>query len=125
MYPSWRNQGDIANSLRHSTASAMASALLTAFTPWLRDVRESEAALVHLHSILKTAMETGLLYMSQPSSFRFDWSTNGGEHASAEYDDGHRGILVRPAFDKTVDDRGHVLKPRQVMVERRYESAQL
>lgn len=84
--------------------------LTSTFEPWLKSPEEKGDAEHHLENLLKLASETGLLIMSQRSSFNFEWNVLQKSKA-----DGN--IVTMPAFEKTADERGEVLARRQILVK--------
>ncbi|USW48992.1 hypothetical protein Slin15195_G023110 [Septoria linicola] len=90
--------------------SAVGDTLTSTFEPWLKSPGQKQEAEQHLRNLLKLASETGLLIMSQRSSFNFEWDV-----LQKSKSDGN--IVVMPAFGKTADERGEALSRRQVLVK--------
>ena len=102
-----------------SSKGECADTLSIAFAPWAKSAGDGIPAQDHLLSILKSASETGLLIMSQPSSFAFEWDTLGGT-ANGTSPAGN-DVVVLPAFEKTADEWANDLPHRQVLVKPKTE----
>ncbi|KXT02418.1 hypothetical protein AC578_7856, partial [Pseudocercospora eumusae] len=106
----------------HGAAEVLAT-LSTAFQPWSKDVKSGASAPEHLSSVLKTATETGLLILSQPSTFGFEWGVS--DTARAAPDTSISTIVVLPAFKKTANERSEALAQRHVLVKPKVEAISL
>jgi hypothetical protein len=67
----------------------------------------------NLNMILTRSARLAFLLFAQPGTFRFDFSAREGI------------LVVFPAFVQTVDDRGQVLRPQRVLMEKEIASAQV
>lgn len=123
-YPYWRvltthllyprsRQTHAAVSPSAQGADEVIQKLSAAFHPWSKSAKGGASAPEHLRSVLQTATETGLMIMSQPSTFSFEWNVP-TQAAGA--------IVVLPAFEKTADERGSTLSQKYVLAEPKVET---
>lgn len=97
----------------------VSDALLNAFEPWLKSSNDKAAAEDHLKSVLHTASETGLLIMSQRSSFVFNWDRPDESRGPPSHV--ANSVVVMPAFEKTADEHGDALSRHQILVKQKVE----
>lgn len=87
----------------------MATSFSTCFAPWKNGRYRSKDRVRNLSEILKQAADLGVWMFSQPSAFRFDWSTGTPQSSGT--------IAVLPGLLKETNERGIRLKEAQVMVK--------
>jgi hypothetical protein len=69
---------------------------------------EQEARLRNLEEIMKRSARFGFLLFSQPSSFRFDWTSSVGS-----------GLVTFPALLQTTDEDGAALRSARLFLEKK------
>ncbi|KXT18341.1 hypothetical protein AC579_933 [Pseudocercospora musae] len=128
-YPYWRmltahllypRASDAANSLHPHGTEDVARLLRTAFQAWGKDPRSGASASEHVRSVLRTATEAGLLILSQPSTFKFEWDVL--DTASAAPGTIASTVVILPAFEKTADERGEPLTQKYVLAKPKVEA---
>ena len=87
----------------------MATSFSNAFAPWKNGKYRTIDRVRNLSEILKQAVDLGIWLFSQPSAFRFDWSTSTPWST--------REITVLPGLVKETDENGTQLKDAHVLVE--------
>lgn len=131
-YPYWRvltahllypRSSNASQNVSAQGATEVLTTLSTAFQPWSKNVKSGASAPEHLSSVIKTATETGLLILSQPSTFTFEWDVL--DTARAAPGPASSAVVVLPAFEKTADERGEALAQRYVLAKPKVEAISL
>jgi hypothetical protein len=106
-------------SQRDKRISTIAEAFNTTFQPWAQLKQPPDARRGHLHEIMKSASETGVLLFTQSSTFRYEWEMPEGRSGGGV---GGLRIVVLPGFVKVSNESAKVLDRPQVLIGPTVES---
>jgi hypothetical protein len=98
--------------LRHRTKQAEEiEQIFKAFSPW-ETQSGNQTFTQHRRSLIDKAADVGILLLSQPSTYIFDWQPSAGIATNAS----NVSLVISPALWRTVDEHGRRLEHPHVLV---------